>query len=537
MIRRAIGLLLAITWAGSVAAGGPPGVPGANIGAIPDGNPSGRSITFNVSGLTLPVADLWLDMDLTHAWVGDLSATLISPAGRARMVVFSRVGGSKAANFGDSSDFLGTYGFSDSTGGNLWSAAAAADAATAVPPGVYRSLSAGSPGRSMLGGCPTSLRGAFSGLEPADANGVWTLLLVDHATPDAGSINAANLYLSQRPDFLFGDGFETGMPRATAAPDGVVTIEPRCYNKPQADLTGDGLADFVLVHNNAGSIEWTVLPNNGNGTAAAALPMFTLGTNSGSFDLIDIDGDRIADPAVWEAGTWLIRPSSRSGVETWSRSFGQTGDDVLQSADYDGDGIDDLAFSRAPSVAPDGPINLHVWSSLYQVGYTASLGVGTTGNTFVVGGFDHNGDGLPDVAAQRDVGGVGDFTLYDGRSGAVFGSFALGTPSDFIIPGNYSGDYVSDVTVSRTSGGNRLWDTRDGSTGVLQPQVTFSITGDSRICGDYDGDGLADHAGWRGSATPGASQFLVRPSTSTASTWTVAAGLNGDYPVANSRVR
>ena len=72
---------------------------------------------------------------------------------------------------------------------------------------------------------------------------------------------------------------------------------------------------------------------------------------------------------------------------------------------------------------------------------------------------------------------------------------------------------------------------------MWQPQVTFSITGDSRICGDYDGDGLADHAGWRGSATPGASQFLVRPSTSTASTWTVVAGLNGDYPVANSRVR
>ena len=455
MIRRAIGLLLAFTWAGTLSAGAP-GFPGTNTGTIPDGNPSGRSVQFTVSGLFRPVGNVGISMDLTHTWAGDLSATLISPDGRARLVVFGRLGADRSSSYGDSSDLAGSYLFWDSTVDNLWQAALATGAA-AIPTGTYRTLSSGSPARSMLGGCPTSLRGVFQGLTPEQANGVWTLLMVDAAPPDAGTINSATLYLDMVPDGLFADGFETGIPRRPEQPDGVITpVDPRCYNKPFADLTGDGLSDFVLVHNNAGSIEWTVLPNNGDGTAAASLPMFALGTPAGFFDLLDIDGDRIADPAVWEAGTWSTRPSSRSGVEIWTRSFGQTGDDVLQSADYDGDGIDDLAFSRAPSVAPDGPINLHVWSSLYQVGYTASLGVGTTGNTFVVGGFDHNGDGLPDVAAQRNVGGVGDFTLYDGRSGAVFGSFALGTPTDFIIPGNYSGNYQSDVIVSRTSGGNRL---------------------------------------------------------------------------------
>ncbi len=531
MIRRAIGLLFAATAAGALSAGSP-GFPGTNTGTIPDGNPSGLAVQFTVSGLFRPVGNVGIAMDLTHGWAGDLSATLISPDGRARLLVFGRLGASRIANFGDSSNFGGNYSFWDSATVNLWQAAVAT-AEAAIPPGTYRTLSAGSPGRSMLGGCPTSLRGVFQGLTPEQANGVWTLLLTDSATPDAGTINSATLYLDMVPDGLFFDGFETGIFRGPEAPGGVITpVDPRCYNKPLADLTGDGLSDFVLVRNNAGSIDWTVLPNNGNGTAAAALPTFTLGTPSDFFDFIDIDGDRIADPTAWLAGSWSVRPSSRGFLETWTRSFGQAGDDPKQSGDFDGDGIDDLSLAVPGTVST--PPSLRLWSSAYGWSYEQALGA--AGTAFVAAGFDYNGDALTDALVQRDGGGgVGDLSIYN-SGGSLLQNFTLGFASDLLCPGNYTGDFIGDITVSRTSGGNRVWETRDLGTGIVQPPVTFSVAGDFRVLGDYDGDGLFDHAVWRPSATPGASQFLMRPSTSTASTWTVAAGQNGDYPVANSRV-
>ena len=531
MIRRTIGLLLAVAWAGASNAGAP-GFPGTNTGTIPDGNPSGLAVQFTVSGLFRPVGNVGIAMDLTHNWVGDLNATLISPDGRARLLVFGRLGANRASIFGDSSNFGGSYTFWDSATVNLWqSAVSTGDAA--IAPGTYRTLSAGAPGRSMLGGCPTSLRGVFQGLTPEQANGVWTLLLVDAATPDAGTVNSATLYLDMVPDGLFADGFETGIFRGPEAPDGVITpVDPRCYNKPLADLTGDGLSDFVTVRNTGGTITWTVLPNNGNGTVAAALPAFTLGTPADQFDLVDIDGDRIADPTTWLAGSWSVLPSSRGFLETWTRSFGEVGDDARQSGDFDGDGIDDLTLAVA-GTASTSPI-LRRWSSAYGWSYQQSLGA--IGSAFVAAGFDYDGDALADALLQRNVGGVGELSIYN-AGGNLLQNFVLGLPSDLLCPGNYAGDFIGDITVSRGSGGNLDWYTRDLGTGVVQPVVTFGLSGsDFRILGDYDGDGLADHAVWRPSATPGASQFLVRPSTSTASTWTVAAGHNGDYPVGNARV-
>lgn len=529
------GFLLALC-AGGASAGGPPGYPGTGTGAIPDGNPTGLTVSFAVSGIIRPVASVQLELNLTHTWVGDLQATLISPAGKARMVVFGRVGSTKASNFGDSSNLGGVYWFSDSAVGDLWAAAAAVDSNTVIDPDSYRTLSNGAPLKSNLVGCPTSLRGVFSGLQGSDANGTWTLVVSDAVSGDIGTVNAATLYVGMANDDVFRDGFETFIVRS---PEGVViAAQPRCFNKPLADFTGDGLTDFAILHPNAGAIEWTILPNLGAGSAGAALPMLTLGSNTSFFDSFDIDGDRIADPAAWTAGEWAIRPSSRGFAEVWFRTHGQTNDDVLQSADYDGDSIDDTALVRAPTFgSPPGPVELRVQSSLLGWEFPVSIGTGVSGSLFAVGGFDYSGDGRPDVAVQRaGAGSVGDFTVYDGRDGSTLATFTLGTSSDFIIPGNHTGSYYADVTVSRAVAGNRVWDTRDSETGVVQPPVTFSVVGDSRLSGDYDGDGLSDYAVWHPSATPGASQFQVRPSSNTATVWNVAAGISGDYAVAGSRV-
>lgn len=58
--------------------------------------------------------------------------------------------------------------------------------------------------------------------------------------------------------------------------------------------------------------------------------------------------------------------------------------------------------------------------------------------------------------------------------------------------------------------------------------LAFGITGNASIGGDYDL--------WRSSA-PGASAFQIRPSSDTASIWTVRFDQAADSPMASSRVR
>jgi hypothetical protein len=122
-------------------------------------------------------------------------------------------------------------------------------------------------------------------------------------------------------------------------------------------------------------------------------------------------------------------------------------------------------------------------------------------------------------------------------TGAAITTFVFAQTSDFLIPGNHTGSALHDFTTSRAVAGNREWRSRDSQTGTELPVVTYSITSDTRLGGDYDGDGRSDFAFWRASAAAGTSTFQVRPSSNTALNWTLNFGEQGDYPIANSRVK
>jgi subtilisin-like proprotein convertase family protein len=536
---------LALFAIGGAALGVPVSFPGTNTGAIPDNNPAGRTVSFAVSGLSTPVASVQLSLDLTHTWVGDLTAVLTAPDGVARLVVLGRVGTARANLNGDSSNLGGTYVFGDLGSPGMWPVAASGPSDFVLTPGTYRTTSAGSPGRSNAGGCPTSLRGVFAGLSAAEANGTWTLLVTDAVASDTGSIGTSVLTLDTVSQAIFADGFESGAPTAPEAVGGVVGAPPHCINKVQADVTGDGLTDFIVARTSGSNINWIVRENLGNGTASATEVTFQLGNPATDFiDTLDLDGDRIADPAVWtEAapGTarYQVRLSSRGGAVR-SVVLGQTGDDPTQSGDYDGDGIDDLAVHRAPPFgAPAGPIQVIFLRSGNGALGTVNTGTGNDGSQFAISGFDYSGDGLADVVIQESdsvTPAVGRFRMFNPLTGIQFSTFTLGTSSDFLIPGNHVGTPWHDVTVRRTVSGNREFTTRDSQTGTVAPVVTFSITGDSSLGGDYDGDGLSDLGLWRPSATAGASFFQIRLSSNPATLWTVNFGQQGDFPVASSRV-
>jgi hypothetical protein len=159
-------------------------VPGTNLGAIPDGSCAGpgRQIQFVVSGVTGPISDIRVSLTGTHAYVGDLDAILIDPGATTSQFLFTYTGNDLTPQFGDSSDFSGPYTFFDSAANNWWTAAAAVDGITAIPPGNYKP--------SNANGAVVSLDGAFANVNP---NGTWILKVNDCLAPDAGAISSASL--------------------------------------------------------------------------------------------------------------------------------------------------------------------------------------------------------------------------------------------------------------------------------------------------------------------------------------------------------
>jgi hypothetical protein len=225
--------------------------------------------------------------------------------------------------------------------------------------------------------------------------------------------------------------------------------------------------------------------------------------------------------------------------------FGQTGDDVAITGDYDGDGIADLASYRCPALGSgDGQCFFFYKGSDNNPGGNITYvpwGFGETFDFFVNPG-DFDGDGKFDFCIQRTdpaSAGSGQFVLRRSSDNGVE-YINWGRNSDLIVPGDYDGDGKYDFCVSRTEtiGGNPgrsyyILERDGGGTGISP--IRWGIAGDSRAPGDYDGDGKSDIAIWRPSATPGMSNFYVRRSSDGA-LQSYQWGQTGDFAVAGWNV-
>ena len=505
---------------------------GTNVGAIPDNDPQGRTINFNTTGFQGPLQHVRLSINLTHTFVGDLRVTLNAPGGAARLVILAKAGYKRLSSPGASANLSGFYVFDDTLGGDLWATLAPLSTSQTIPPGAYRTSTAGASGISDVGGCSTHLDLAFGGLSSAQAGGNWTLNVVDTAPNDTGTVNSATLTLEAAPS-IFASGFET----VTNGPATAASAEAGTCKKAFFDYTGDGRSDFATVRNTGGGpngqITWTILESTGAGSGATVILPHGL---AGDFFVDgDYDGDGINDLAVWRSseGMLYVRRSSRPADVNLLIPHGQLGDNPNTAGDYDGDGVTEATVYRAGAVAGATSSFLIRLSSTGQV---RTIVAGENG-AFPTGGLDLNGDNKADIAVQSNAGGgVARFRQYDGTSGFNFLDTNFGTPTDVIIAGNHAGNLRGDITVTRGIMGSINWNTREAITGVAQATVILGNSAtDLSLTGDYDGDGLDDYAVWRSSTTPGASKFIVRRSTNTATPLEVPAGLSGDYPVAASR--
>ncbi len=153
------GVTVSETWTGSV--------------AIPDSDPSGVSLPFNVSGLpsTLGVDVLFesICVDLSHTWTGDLIVSLQSPNG-VTVELINQIG-FPASAFGCSGDDIDAC-FEVGTGNPA--------------EGVCSNLPA-------LGGTYTAVTDLAAMNDGSDPNGTWTLFVSDNAGGDLGQVNEFTL--------------------------------------------------------------------------------------------------------------------------------------------------------------------------------------------------------------------------------------------------------------------------------------------------------------------------------------------------------
>lgn len=135
--------------------------PGA---AIPDNTPSGLTDNLSIPG-SFALIDADVTLNVTHTWVGDLAFTVTSPMGTSVTIVDQP--GEPASTFGCSGDDINAT-LDDEAGAPVETACSAA-----IP---------------AIGGSftPNNPLSAFDG---EDAQGMWTITVVDNAGGDTGTLN------------------------------------------------------------------------------------------------------------------------------------------------------------------------------------------------------------------------------------------------------------------------------------------------------------------------------------------------------------
>lgn len=245
----------------------------------------------------------------------------------------------------------------------------------------------------------------------------------------------------------------------------------------------------------------------------------------------DYDGDGICDLAVWSGGVgaqFRVLTSTSGFVTTVTYSLGSPSSDPSIVGDYDGDGKADPAIMDANT----GQFS-YLGGATHATLVTVTP-VGTFGGGFPIPG-DYDGDGIYDFMLEtRDGLNPTQAHFYqwnnDGSlTPAATTNFVFGNYRDVIVPGDYDGDGKTDIGLASPIVNPIAWRIRISPTGMLLgPYNLGDPNTDYTITGDYNGDQKGEITIWR---PVGQFQSLLAPDY-TAPTTDFSWGQSGDYPVA-----
>jgi len=325
----------------------------------------------------------------------------------------------------------------------------------------------------------------------------------------AGQGAALRFILPHNGRYILGGTFDTFN---TSTRTSIVSISNT--TKAPVDYDGDGKTDWVIArHVGLIGAPWTYWINlSGSGQVVT----FNFGTFG--FDQLqpaDYDGDGMTDMAVYravppagEAPAYWIVLSSTDSVKTIP--FGLPFDAGM-TEDYDGDGKDDLSTWRVPSV--DAGPGQATWF------YRGSLNNPNGNVTYVPFGMrygtqqdqadrpvrgDFDGDGKADFRIRRRLDQAAASTTqaiwYTLSATGTFTVDYFGWNADRSLAGDYDGDGKTDMVIARNLNIGvvpAIWYIRYSS-GIPDAQFNWGLGGlDVGAQGDYDGDGITDATVYR----------------------------------------
>lgn len=211
------------------------------------------------------------------------------------------------------------------------------------------------------------------------------------------------------------------------------------------DFDGDRLADPAIYNTNG---DWKIKSSRANYTTIP-VPGF-LGGGGTTALAADFDGDRLADPAVYSATQrlWAVRLSaSHYPAPIFLPDFG--GDDwQALAADFDGDRLADPALSNT-----NGTWKLKLSSTGYATTTNTGL-LGLPGWTPIAADFDR--DGKADPAIYQDLTGSWAMRLSSWNY-----ALPISLPPGFLgsidyvgLAADFDGDAYADPAAAQTSTGN-----------------------------------------------------------------------------------
>jgi VCBS repeat protein/type IX secretion system substrate protein/FG-GAP repeat protein len=337
-----------------------------------------------------------------------------------------------------------------------------------------------------------------------------------------GDIATAN-YGSNSVSVLLGTG--TGS-FGTAAN---FTVGSTPYSVTSADFNGDGLADIATANYGSGNI--SVLLNASTNTVTASFSSainFNAGSGSISVISADFNGDGLADLAAANYGSNNVSILLNISTSTLTASFGSatnltvgTNPFSLISADFNGDGLVDLATANNGSNNVSVLLNANTSTVTASFGDTINFVAGNLPNSIISADFD--GDGLLDLATANDVSNNVSVLLNTGTSTltASFGTpipFNTSVNSQSIISADFNGDGKVDIAVAN--------DGSDNVSVLLNGVPVVGITGTLIICAGsstiLSGTNAFTYT-WSTSDTT--SSIVVSPTVTTTYTLTEANGV------------
>jgi len=266
---------------------------------------------------------------------------------------------------------------------------------------------------------------------------------------------------------------------------------------PQSAPAKDG--GVYVVWTRGGRVRMRFVPPNAQSLADCG-PEWDIA--AGAMAAVDVDNDGNVHVAYHRNGGIFYRKLEMSGTGNVPVS--------ITSADFDGDGRDDIAVFR-PSTG-----QWFIYGS--QMGYRVFTW-GRSGDIPVPA--DYNGDGKAQLAVFRPSNGR--WFIQGGSPEGI----KFGRDGDLPIPGDYSGDGRADLAFYRTSDdpdSSNLWRIRRSSNGQVTSH-NYGKPGDIPLAGDYRGDGRIDLAVFRPPQNVGDNTFFIQGRSP------LAFGVPGDIPL------